>query len=168
MSSNQPNPTEPEIDRCAFCLGAKGGKLGAENVIQGVLVCVACTELFMDIHTVMQQNVVRPPPLDVMSGQVHDEESSEIGALVRGATDTAHDHAEQESSGQRYGLMSAGGPVTDPLEIEMYRKLKEQNIAVCAHCYNTGWKLEGQVYCECPVGEFLAAKTAQLDPTDGK
>ncbi len=34
-------------DRCAFCLGAKGGEPGNENVIGGVVCCDDCTTLVL-------------------------------------------------------------------------------------------------------------------------
>lgn len=39
---------EYKPDNCQVCLGAKGGMLGNENVIDGVVVCDFCTVLHMD------------------------------------------------------------------------------------------------------------------------
>lgn len=36
---------EYKPDNCQICLGAKGGMLGNENVIEGVVVCDYCTVL---------------------------------------------------------------------------------------------------------------------------
>lgn len=36
-------------DKCEFCLGIKGGALGNENVVDGVVVCDYCTVILMDM-----------------------------------------------------------------------------------------------------------------------
>ena len=41
---------ELEPDKCKFCLGIKGGVLGNENVVDGVVVCDYCTSILMDME----------------------------------------------------------------------------------------------------------------------
>lgn len=38
-----------EHDKCKLCLGIKGGALGNENVIDGVVVCDYCHVILMDM-----------------------------------------------------------------------------------------------------------------------
>lgn len=49
-------------DKCQFCLGAKGGVLGNENVIGGVVICDYCTSLYMDARdSEAKKNLHRAP-----------------------------------------------------------------------------------------------------------
>jgi hypothetical protein len=41
-----PSPAQAGRDDCQFCLGAKGGMRGNENVVNGVVMCDYCTSLF--------------------------------------------------------------------------------------------------------------------------
>lgn len=151
-----------QLDRCQFCLGFKGGTLGSEVVMQGVLVCVSCSELACDIFEAMQRNAVIAPPPGVMTGEAEDPAASSDGALIRAVNDRAHDHAAQEASGALVSLVQPfGSNVTDPDEAAMYRQLAALNISVCPECYLTGWKLENEILCECPVGGYLAKRIAK-------
>jgi hypothetical protein len=42
-----PVPKSGELDKCKFCLGFKGGVLGNENIIKGVITCDYCHSLLM-------------------------------------------------------------------------------------------------------------------------
>lgn len=160
--------SDRHLDRCAFCMGMKGGELGKEDNIQGVLACRPCSELVMDIIQATLANAVQAPPPELMDGSVHNDACAEVGALVRGATDTAREHERQEKAGELVSLVAPfGGTVTDPDELAMYEEMKQANITVCPKCRNTGWS-NGEVlqiigdaapHCDCPVGRFLAKKT---------
>lgn len=50
MSSPLALPDSHRLDKCQFCLGAKGGVRGNENVFAGIIVCDYCTPLVMSIQ----------------------------------------------------------------------------------------------------------------------
>ena len=41
---------EEEHDKCEFCLGIKGGALGNENVVNGIIVCDYCHVLIIQVR----------------------------------------------------------------------------------------------------------------------
>jgi hypothetical protein len=59
-------------DRCQFCLGAKGGVLGNENVIGGVVVCDYCVVL------ISKMNEKMPPSADTLRLNYLEKECLEI------------------------------------------------------------------------------------------
>jgi len=137
-------------DRCQFCLGAKGGEPGREQTVGGALACAECAEL---VQAAVEN-------AQVWAADVTDSDAAELAAMFRATSASAAEIARQEATGELVGLVTpVGGTVTDPDEIEMHRRLAEQNIAICATCRNTGWGQGGKDHCECPYGWFLAKKT---------
>ncbi len=138
-------------DRCQFCLGAKGGEPGREQTVGGALACAECAELVQAAI----ENAQAPA-----AAEVTDADAVEMAAMFRATSASAAEIARQEAVGELVGLMTpVGGTVTDSDELEMHRRLAEQNIAICATCRNTGWVQGGNGYCECPYGWFLVKKT---------
>jgi len=145
-------PRPGTTDACQFCGGAKGGEPGNENLIGGVTICDDCTALYRKMRAADQVALVDP----------------ELDALVRTTTDRAREHERQEAVGERIGLVTPavvtpsgelGATVTDKDELEMYKAMAAQNIAVCPTCMNTGWENEdGGIVCKCPAGRFLSKK----------
>jgi hypothetical protein len=148
-----------ERDRCHFCLGYKGGLRGEELVIGGALLCLECAELYEAMLRGVGGQRRQEAELDV-------EDPAGTWAMVRSGTIKAKEDARQEAAGELVALETPhGGTVTDPDELAMHSARADANITVCGTCYNTGWMLEGQIFCECPSGEFLAKK---LDSTGAK
>jgi hypothetical protein len=167
-------PHSAGLDGCSFCLGHKGGRKETIGSIQGAPVCLACADLFRDLFEAMQRNAVKAPDPTVMEG-AEDVASAEMGALIRKATDTAHDHAAAEARGELVSLTSppridARGnleqaEVTDPDEIEMIKARQALNMTVCPTCMNTGWRGMLQnpgtgLLCPCPSGVLVGKKLA--------
>lgn len=51
-------------DKCEFCRGTKGGVLGNENIIGGVIACDYCTALLMkidDVKALESKSKLKPP-----------------------------------------------------------------------------------------------------------
>lgn len=160
---SRPRPTSRvvPIDACRFCNGSKGR--AANGIIQGARVCVECAELFMELFEASVVNSVKAPPADVASGAVMDDNAEADGALIRATNDAARQIESEERDGLRISFVTPfGGTVTDPDELEMYKQLAARNITVCGDCYNTGWRIEGEIICECPVGSYLAIKLEKL------
>lgn len=55
-TTKRPLPEEPHGDGCKFCLGAKGGVPGNENLIGGEVICDYCTSLLMKIKDAEKAN----------------------------------------------------------------------------------------------------------------
>ena len=150
--------TDP--DRCVFCHGANGGRLGEEILLAGALLCKHCHEIHAELVQLERSTEVRP---------LDDESAAEIGGMAKKVYATAAEHLRQEEAGERVSLLTPVDvvnrdprriteTVTDPDEKAMYLEMIKQNVVVCPECYNTGW-LDDQVkMCPCPVGVFLGKK----------
>lgn len=53
---------KPQKDACAFCLGAKGGTPGAENLFAGHLACDVCTVLLLDVRKAATEAALKARP----------------------------------------------------------------------------------------------------------
>lgn len=110
---------------------------------------------------------IREAARAVVSAPITD--AADLGRVIRDAGARAARIAQQEATGERVGLVTPlGGTVTDPDELEMHRQLRAQNVSRCTSCQNTGWLVEGSIFCECPYGEFLAKKIRATDVIPGE
>lgn len=144
-------------DRCQLCLGFKGGRLGEEKIVGGCLACAECAELV--------DAIVSNVEADRAATTASDAEAAEIGQILQDTTVRAAEVQRQEDAGEVVSPVTPhGGEVTDPDEVELYRKAKELNLSRCTTCQNLGRLNASDELCACPWGEYLGKKLAGSQP----